>query len=204
MALFITFEGVEGSGKSTQASLLAKRMAQENYSVILTHEPGGTVLGEKITQLLKWDRNSEINGLSEVYLFNASRAQLVRDVLLPKLADNVNVICDRYTDSTMAYQGYGRGLELTTVSRLNEIASGGLKPDLTVLLDIELQQAFLRKKNDNKDRFEEAALAFHQRVRSGFLALARSEAERFFVLDGNQPKEKIAGIIWRKVRLLLK
>lgn len=203
MSLFITFEGGEGSGKSTQASALHRRLQERGIPVILTHEPGGTPLGDKITELLKWSHNVPILPLAELLLFNASRAELVSEVIKPSLESGKIVICDRYTDSTIAYQSYGRGLPLSLVRRMNSAATNGLKPDLTVLVDLPVEVGLKRKKGESPDRFQKEALAFHQKVREGYLKIAQGEPTRFLVVDATKTKEAIEEIIWQKVLGLL-
>lgn len=204
MSLFITFEGGEGSGKSLQAKALYKKLVQSGIPAILTHEPGGTPPGEKIAKILKSAQNTDLSPMTELLLFNASRNQLVTRVIQPGLKQGKTVICDRYTDSTAVYQGYGRGLDLNTVRAINTLGSQGRKPNLTVLLDISPQEGLSRKiKGGKHDRFEQENLAFHERVREGYLKLAGEEPERWLVIDANQPKENIADIIWEKVRGLL-
>lgn len=141
--------------------------------------------------------------LSELLLFNASRAQLVRDVIEPNLKNGTVVICDRYIDSTVAYQGYARGLDLETVRRINDISTGGLRPDLTVLLDIPVEEGFARKKDRAQDRFEQEDMTFHRRVREGYLALAAAEPERWLVIDARQSRGEIARLVWPRVSRLL-
>ena len=203
MALFITFEGGEGGGKSVQARALYKRLSQSAIPVLLTHEPGGTPFGNKIGHWLKWAEVKDISPLTELLLFNASRAQLVSEVIRPNLKTGTMIICDRYADSTTAYQSYGRGLDLEMVETINNAAAQGLKPTLTVLLDIPVAEGLARKRTKKQDRFEQEALAFHQRVREGYLKLAADDPGRFLVVDANQSKEKIAEIIWQRVRQLL-
>lgn len=203
MSLFITFEGGEGSGKSTQAEILYKRLQTVGTAALLTREPGGTPLGDRINDLLKWSKNIEITPVAELLLFNASRVQLVETILKRVLTSGTVVICDRYTDSTIAYQHFGRGIPLDTVLAINQAATGGLKPDLTVLVDVPTTVGFGRKKDDKKDRFEEENLAFHERVRNGYLKLAESEPKRFLVIDGSQSREDIARIIWEWVKTML-
>jgi dTMP kinase len=203
MALFITFEGGEGSGKSSQAKLLYRRLSKLNIPVILTHEPGGTPSGERVARLLKWARSTDISPLSELMLFNASRAQLVREVIKPALNSEKVVICDRYSDSTTAYQSYGRGLDLKVVKNTNTTATQGLSPDLTILMDIDIEEGLSRKKGKKHDRFEQEDLTFHHRVRDGYLKMAADEPERWLVIDASQSKEKIKQIIWRRVSQLL-
>lgn len=203
MALFITFEGGEGSGKSVQSKGLYRRLDKLAVPALLTHEPGGTVLGEKLTRLLKWARDTGISPLTELLMFNASRSQLVAEVIRPALKAGKVVICDRYTDSTIAYQHCGRGLDLKLVKTINEGAAGGLAPSLTILLDVSPETGLTRKGNKKPDRFEQEDIAFHRRVRDGYLKLAADEPRRWLVIDASQPKEKIAGIIWQRVSRLL-
>ena len=203
MSLFITFEGGEGCGKSVQAEALYRRLSELAVPAVLTHEPGGTSLGDKITGLLKWAQDTDISSVAELLLFNTSRAQLVTEVIQPNLNSGKVVICDRYADSTTVYQGYGRGLDLKMVKAVNDAGTSGLRPDLTVLLDISVEEGFARKEGEKRDRFEQQDVAFHQRVREGFLELAADEPERWLVVDAAQSKEKIAEIIWQRVSQLL-
>ena len=203
MALFITFEGGEGSGKTVQSRALYRRLLQLAIPALLTHEPGGTPLGKKLGRWLKWAQDTDISPLTELLLFNASRAQLIDKVIQPNLGKGKVVICDRYADSTTAYQGYGRGLDLDIVKAINNAATQGLKPDLTVLLDMPVEEGLARKRAKKQDRFEQEAIAFHQRVRKGYLKMAADDPERWLVIDATQPKEKIAQIIWQRVSQLL-
>ncbi len=201
MNLFITFEGGEGCGKSVQTRTLYNRLSKLSIPAVLTHEPGGTPLNKKIRSWLKRADNIKISPLAELLLFNASRTQLIDEVIRPELEKGKVVICDRYTDSTIAYQSYGRGLDMETVRAVNNVATGGLKPNLTVLLDISAQEGLARKKR--RDRFEQEDIAFHQRVREGYLKLAKEEPQRWLAIDATQSKDKIAEIIWHKVSHLL-
>ena len=203
MSLFITFEGGEGSGKSVQAKELHRRLKKSAVPVVLTHEPGGTPLGRKLGRWLKWAQGTDISPLVELLLFNACRAQSVAEVIKPNLDKGKLVISDRYADSTTAYQGYGRGLDMKTVKATNNTATQGLKPDLIILLDMPVEDGLARKKGIEKDRFEQEALAFHRRVRRGYLKLAAEEPRRWLVVDAKQPKEKISQIIWQRVSKLL-
>jgi len=203
MALFITFEGGEGCGKSVQAKELYRRLSQLAIPALLTHEPGGTPFGKKLGRWLKWTQGVDIPPLTELMLFNASRAQLVTEVIRPNLESGKVVISDRYADSTTAYQGYGRGLDIEMVKAVNNAATQGLKPSLTILLDIPAEKGLARKRAKRQDRFEREALAFHQRVREGYLKLVTDEPERWLVVDGSQSKRKIAEIIWQRVSQLL-
>ena len=203
MSLFITFEGGEGTGKSVQARALYDRLSILAIPAILTHEPGGTPIGDRISRWLKWAEDSDISPLAELLLFNASRSQLVDTVIKPNLENGKVVICDRFADSTTVYQGYGRGLDLEVVKTVNNAAIRGLLPDLTVLLDLPAEEGLARKKSKRQDRFEKEKVAFHERVREGYLKLAASEPKRWLVIDARQSKEKIAELIWVKVSQLL-
>ncbi len=204
MSLFITFEGGEGSGKSLQSRALYRRLSKLAVPVVLTHEPGVTPLGRKITRWLKWDDGMAVSPTAELMLFNASRAQLIEEVIRPELESGKMVICDRYTDSTIAYQSYGRGLNPDMVKAVNEAAAQGVVPDLTILLDIAAGEGFRRKQGQKPDRFEREAAGFHHRVRDGYLKLAEKEPERWLVIDAHQSKERIEQIIWENVSGLLK
>ena len=201
MSLFITFEGGEGCGKSTQARLLLKKLEQQGIPTILTREPGGTALGNKIRILLKRKQGSSISPQAELFLFAASRVQLVAELVRPALQEGKVVICDRFTYSTVVYQGYGRGLDLATVGMVNTMATGNLKPDLTILLDMPSEQG-LERKRSSRDRFELEDLSFHDRVREGYLKMAAAEPDRWLLIDASLAKAKIAEIIWDKVRKL--
>ncbi len=203
MSLFITFEGPEGSGKSSQSTDLYNWLTACNIPAVLTHEPGGTALGEKVSDLLKWAQEAKISPLTELLLFNASRAQLVTDVIRPALEAGKVVICDRFFDSTTAYQSYGRGLDLETVTRINLTATAGLAPDITILLDISIDDGLSRKAGEKLDRFELENREFHRKVREGYLALAAAEPARWLVIDALQPREKITGLIREKIQTLL-
>jgi dTMP kinase len=203
MSLFITFEGGEGGGKSVQAKALYRKLVKMGVPVLLTHEPGGTPFGKRMGRWLKWAQDTDISPLTELMLFNASRAQLVAEVIKPALKSGKVVISDRYDDSTTVYQGYGRRLDLTMVKAVNKAATQGLTPDLTVLLDAPVVTCFARKGTGKRDRFEQEALAFHQRVRDGYLKLASEEPQRWLVVDASQFRAKIAEIIWPRVSQLL-
>ena len=203
MTLFITFEGGEGSGKSVQAKMFYRKLSKSAIPVVLTYEPGGTPLGKKLGRWLKWADDKDITPLTELLLFNAARTQSVTEVIIPNLESGGIVISDRYADSTTVYQGYGRGLDLEMVTGINQAATQGLKPDLTVLLKLPVADGLKRKKAGKPDRFEQEELAFHRRVMEGYAKLAASEPERWLVVDATQSKKKIAGIIWQKVSQLI-
>jgi dTMP kinase len=199
---FITFEGGEGCGKSTQSRLLLKKLEQQNIPVVLTHEPGGTALGNELRKTLKRKQDSSISPQAELFLLAASRAQLVAEVIRPALEEGKVVLCDRFTHSTMVYQGYGRGLDFTAIKMVNNMATRNLNPDLIILLDISPEQGLARKQS-LKDRFELEDLSFHRRVREGYLKMAAAEPDRWLVIDASLPKRKIAEIIWDRVSQLL-
>jgi dTMP kinase len=203
MSLFITFEGGEGSGKSSQTRALYRQLNRLDVPAVLIHEPGSTTLGEKLTRLLKWAQSTNIAPTTELLLFNASRAQLVEEVIRPALKARKIVICDRFTDSTVAYQGYGRKIDIDTINKINNLATAGLKPDLTVLLDIPVSEGFARKTGQAPDRFEKEAGAFHRKVRKGYLKLAAEDAQRWLVVDAGLSRQEIQRIIWEKVSDLL-
>jgi dTMP kinase len=203
MALFITFEGGEGSGKSSQAEELRRWLSTQGIPAILTHEPGGTELGEKISDLVKWAQNTDISPMTELLLFNASRAQHVKGVIRPALYEGKAVICDRFDDSTTAYQSYGRGLDLEMVKSINDTATGGLRPNLTVLLDISVKDGLARKSGEKLDRFEKEDLDFHRKVREGYLKLADEEPDRWLVIDAMQSRESISELIFERVQSLI-
>lgn len=202
MGLFITFEGGEGCGKSTQSRLLLKKLEQQNIPVVLTHEPGGTALGNELRKTLKRKGDSSISPQAELFLLAASRAQLVADVIHPALEEGKVVVCDRFTHSTMVYQGYGRGLDFTAIKMVNNMATRYLNPDLIIFLDISPEQGLARKQS-LKDRFELEDLSFHRRVREGYLKMAAAEPDRWLVINASLPKGKIAKIIWDRVSQLL-
>jgi dTMP kinase len=191
--LFISFEGIDGCGKSTLMELLIDGLNSAGIAHVRTREPGGTTLGENIRGLLLDPANSSMDEKAEVFLYTASRAQLVREVARPALERGTWVIADRYTDATLAYQGYGRGLDLQSLRYVQEWATGGLQPHHTILLDCSVGTAFQRMdlRMGEKDRIEEESRNFHERVRAGYLQLASAEPERFFVIDAEQPVEGV-------------
>ncbi len=203
---FITFEGPEGSGKSTQAKRLAQRLEQAGHTVLVTREPGGTPTGEAIRGLLQHDHAGEaICPVTELLLFEASRAQLVSRVIQPALAKGTWVVCDRFTDSTAAYQGYGRGFDLASIIELNRVAVQGCEPDLTLLLDVETQTGLGRMSHRNRqtnvasDRFEREAVEFHERIRAGYLQLARRWPGRIKIVNGMRDEQSVEADVWKVV-----
>ena len=189
--MFISFEGIEAVGKSTQVSLLFKYLKSQNKEVSLVKEPGGTPLGESICRIIK-DSSKDISALSELFLFSASRVELVQRILLPKLKNKEFILCDRYCDSTVVYQGYARGLDLELIKNFNSLVTKGLVPDKTILLDLTVEQSLMRLKTRLvKDRIEKEKFSFHKKIREGFLELAHQEKSRFIVIDGSQDKMSI-------------
>jgi len=205
VAAFIVFEGIDGSGKSTQSRALYRRLLRGDFPALLTHEPGGTPLGESLRRWVK--RRQGLFPLTELYLFNAARAQLVEQVIRPALANGATVLADRYIASTVAYQSYGRGLDLNLVQQANRGAAGGLSPDLTVFLDVPPELGGARKGKGGQDNFDSAPLEFHHRVRQGYLDQAIAQAKEagpdWLVLDGSRSRTLLAEEIWAKVQPLL-
>ena len=189
---FITFEGGEGSGKSTQVARLARRLKTSGLPVLVVREPGGTRVGEGVRALLLDPEHSGLDATAELLLYEASRAQLVADVIEPALEAGEIVICDRFYDSTTAYQGFARGLSLDRIRELNEIASLGIVPDRTVVLDIDPALGIQRATRQGTDRLEAESLAFHEAVRRGFLAIAAEEPGRVRVVDANGSPDQVA------------
>ena len=210
-AKFITFEGIEGCGKTTQIDLACQALERRDILFLRTREPGGTGIGEQIRKILLAPRNNDLVDLCELLLYAADRAQHVREKIRTALEDGISVLCDRYTDATVAYQGFGRGLEGSTIETLNQIATGGLKPDRTFLIDVAVEAGLGRaiRRNlqagvgDSEGRFEEETVAFHRRVRDGYHHLAELEPERFTIIDGSGSPEEIHRRIWSHLTLLL-
>lgn len=232
MALFITFEGGEGSGKSTQANLLVGRLRkQKKWGVSYAEEPGTTTLGKQVREWLRTpesplvvipgsgtqlalfesDNNHSPPAIhlraesprAELLAFTIARSQLVEEYILPRLRENYIVVCNRYADSTTAYQGYGRQLDLKLVETANNVATQWLKPNLTILLDIVPERGLIRKFGATRQNFEKEVLDFHQRVRKGYLKMAAAEPGRWLVIDATKSKDEIAGVIWQRVSKLL-
>jgi len=210
LSLFITFEGVEGSGKTTQIQRLKKYLTQKGIPCKITREPGGCPIGEKVRKILLNPDHREMVPLSELLLYEAARAQHVKEVIDPFLKKGGVVLCDRFSDATIAYQGYGRKMDLRWIERLNHFSSRGIKPDVTFLLDcpsdIGLKRALKRNrtlKQEKEERFEKEKIQFHQRVRKGYLALAKKEPRRVKVIDTRQGEDKVFNKIRKTVDNLL-
>lgn len=234
MALFISFEGGEGAGKTTQARYLYGMLCQRRLRARILREPGGTALGEMLRNLISVPRQALASTLRrpgagaprqflappqanvqlaakelwlamapqvELFLFLASRAQLVAEVIRPALARDITIICDRYIHSTLAYQGYGRGLDLDFLRWANQVATGGLEPDLVVFLDMEASRGLERKRRvQDLSRFEEEEMAFHQRVRQGYREMALADPARWLVIDASLPRKEVSRLIWERVQ----
>ena len=191
--MFITFEGPEGSGKSSQLPDLAQWLRDAGYQVHTTREPGGTKIGDQVRSILGDLENTAMKPRTEILLFLASRAQLVEEVFRPLLKTDTIILCDRYADSTLAYQGYGHGVSLDTLRQLLAFATGGLQPDLTLLLDLDVETGLNRRRNSGGEwnRLDAYAVAFHKRVRAGYLALAADDPARWSIVNADQPIEKV-------------
>ena len=207
--MFITFEGPEGGGKSTQIRLLAGWLRGQGCDVLTTREPGGTRIGDGVRALLLNPEHIEMQPEAEILLYSAARAQLVGEVIRPHLARGGVVLCDRYADSTLAYQGYGRRLNLDALRMITAFATGNLKPDLTICLDLPVMEGLQRKRagasagSDDWNRIEREELEFHERVRAGYLELARMDGERWWVVDARQTVEQAQAAIRARIQKLL-
>ena len=199
----ITFEGIEGSGKSTQAAILSDKLRKIGFNILNTREPGGTPTGEIIRNILQHDLAGEtLYAEAEALLFCASRAQLCRKILRPALDGGAWIILDRFIDSTLAYQGYGRGFNIDQLRSINEFAAKDVKPDITILIDVTVEEGLARvlaRCNGARDRIEREPMEFHKRLRDGYLEIARREPERFAVFNGMDTQEETADKIWKTV-----
>jgi len=199
--LFITLEGIDGCGKSTQTERLLDHLQVEGIKCLLIREPGGTAVGEDIRKVIL-DNHYSLSLSAELLLYMAARAELSRRVIIPALLSGQVVLCDRFTDSTLAYQGYGGGADLNWIRTLNHQATSGQIPDRTFLLDLQAEAALERRK-EKSDRMESKTLDFHRRVRQGYLQLAVSEPQRFVVIDAAANKDRIENLIWATVKSLI-
>lgn len=198
---FITFEGVEGAGKSTQAKLLYQYLIDNGKEAILTKEPGGTKTGQKIRQILLEKTDEIFPPVAELMLYEADRNFHIHNLIKPSLQQGKYIICDRFTDSTLAYQGYARGLNINLIKQLNEIATEGIKPDITFLIDIPVEEGLKRiKQTRQADRIEDEDIQFHKKLREGFLKIAENEKDRIVVLNGLETPDNI----FKKVIEILK
>lgn len=202
MASFIVFEGGEGSGKSTQARILLGRLNRAGCPARLTYEPGGTRLGKKIRSILL-NSTGDLTSLTELLLFAASRSQLTSEVIQPSLHSGTTVICDRFSDSTIAYQGYAQSIDLHLINTLNRLATQGLRPDLVILMDAAPEIGVKRRPGRLQDRFEQEKIEFHQKVREGYLTLAKADPGRWLVVDATMTRKRIADLIFDEVRARL-
>ena len=197
--MFITLEGIEGSGKTTQLEHMVEYLTLNGHNCAVTREPGGTDIGQQIRAILLNPGNQALDPLSELLLYAADRAQHIKTKIIPDLSAGKTVICDRFFDATTVYQGYGRALPISIINKLHEIVLGGLKPDLTILFDLPVDVGLSRawkqindgSRSDLETRFEKEALAFHQKIRDGYLELARMEPERFAVIDGSGDEDTV-------------
>jgi dTMP kinase len=190
--MFITLEGPDGSGKTSQVTPLSDFLTQQGFPVIITREPGGTAIGDQVRQILGDLQNTKMHPRTETLLFLSARAQLVEQVIKPHLKNGYIVLCDRYADSTMAYQGYGHQNDLKQIESLINFATGGLKPELTLLLDLDVEEGLRRKVHGREwNRLDAYSLEFHQRVRQGYLKLAAAEPERWVKIDARLPAEEV-------------
>jgi dTMP kinase len=203
--IFITFEGPDGAGKTTQVKLLERHLRQKGYDVLVTREPGGTPVGEEIRKILLNRSYKDMDAVTEMYLYAASRAQHVRRVIKPALDEGKIVLCDRFVDSSIAYQGFGRGLGMDVVEAVNRYALGGIVPDLTLFLNIRPEDALARGRirSEELDRLESEELEFHWRVYQGFLALQKKYPERIKEVDASRSVDEVFHQVWRLVEHLL-
>ncbi|MEK7395888.1 MAG: dTMP kinase [Candidatus Poribacteria bacterium] len=191
--VFISLEGIEGCGKSTQARMLSDYVSELGYCVVLTREPGGTPIAEKIREMLLDSRNQNMTSRTELLLYLASRSQHVEQIIMPALQNGKIVICERFNDATRAYQGYARGLDMDLIEELTKIATGNLEPDLTIILDLEAKEGLIRaeKFKNYRDRLESESLDFHDKVRKGYLTIAQNNPERARVVDAKGTIEDV-------------
>jgi dTMP kinase len=203
LSLFITFEGPDGSGKTTQARRLVEYLQARGHPVIYTREPGGTEISEQIRDVILSTRNRAMRNEAEVLLFSAARAQIVAELIRPALAAGKIVLCDRYSDSTLAYQGYGLGLDLDALRAITRFATGGLVPDLTFYVDVPVEIGLARRHRGETNRLDQKDVEYHARVRNGYLELARAEPQRIIVIDGTRAIDVVQQDIRARVAQVL-
>lgn len=198
--MFITLEGPEGGGKTLHLAPLAEKLRQKGYAVLTTREPGGTPISDQVRAILTNLENKGMNPRTETLLFCAARAQLVEQVIRPSLEQGMTVLSDRYADSTLAYQGYGHGFDLTLLRQLLDFATGGLWPHLTLLLDVDIETGLQRKRRGGEwNRLDDYELEFHRRVRQGYLEMARTQPERWVVIDAARPAEEVQEALFQTI-----
>jgi len=205
--MFITLEGIEGSGKTTQLKNVVEFLEKKGHDCLITREPGGTEIGKKIRSVLLDPENKNMDSACELFLYFADRMQHIKELIKPSLSEGKTVVCDRFFDATLVYQGYARGLDIEMIIKMHEMAANGLKPDITVLFDLLPETGLLRawtqiddgSRSSGETRFEEEKLSFHKKIRAGYLELARIEPERFCIIDAskdeNQVKQQIIDVL---------
>jgi dTMP kinase len=202
---FISFEGIEGTGKTTQARLLSGRLSDEGRDVIMTFEPGGTVIGSKIREILLLPDHGEMSAITELLLYNADRAQHLTEKIIPAVNEGKIVVTDRFSDATVAYQGYARGIDRALIMSLDRLATGSLRPDLTILFDLDVEAGLARNRSANKtDRLELEDISFHRRVREGYLDIAKAHPDRICIVDAALPAAEVHARVWKIVKERLK
>ena len=199
--MFITFEGLDFSGKSTQANILVEKLRRNHAIVHFLREPGGTKISERVRDILLDKTNLEMNKAAELLLFSAARAQLVKEVIVPALQRGESVLCDRYYDSTTAYQGFGRGIDMAAVKEINRLATSGVDPDVTFFIDVPINEIERRKEIAGKafDRMEDSGRSFYERVLNGYREIARTESHRFVTIDGTLNVKEVEQVIWMHI-----
>ena len=204
--VFITFEGIDGCGKSTQLELAAKKLGEQSFPLLVTREPGGTAIAEKIREILISPQNSEMVNECELLMYLAARAQHVREKIIPAIEQGFVVLCDRFQEATFAYQGFGRNIPLDFLEKINSFATGGLSPDLTFVFDIsvDLSNERMQKMNKAKDRLELNGRTFYQKIAEGYRFLAKKEPQIILLLDGSEPLERISEQVYCKIKDILK
>tara|TARA_B100002051_G_C16700903_1_gene620936 strand:- start:724 stop:1347 length:624 start_codon:yes stop_codon:yes gene_type:complete len=197
---FISFEGIDGSGKTTQIEILKERLSSKGYKVIVLREPGGTLISEKIRKILLAKENSDLSNEAESLLFFASRNQLMREKIIPHLEEGCFVICDRFNDSTIAYQGYGFGMDISNLETISNFATINKEPDITFFLDISVSLSLNRRNNIENDRIESKGAQYLEKVRQGFLSISNSQPDRIVTIDASLNIDNIRDMIWSRIK----